>query len=100
MTLHLGAPIFGGMCTDHNDLIDCLGGTTSVAKLLGIRPPSVHEWRTKGIPRGRLIELAPLVEKAPGSRWTRWNLFPDDWWKVWPELIGTEGAPDVPERVA
>ena len=26
----------------------------------------------------------------------RWDLRPDDWHRIWPELIGAEGAPDVP----
>lgn len=26
----------------------------------------------------------------------RWDLRPDDWHRIWPELIGTEGAPGVP----
>lgn len=27
----------------------------------------------------------------------RWDLRPDDWHRIWPELIGAEGAPGVPE---
>lgn len=26
----------------------------------------------------------------------RWELRPDDWYRIWPELIGAEGAPSVP----
>ncbi|MGK2829217.1 hypothetical protein ACSI5F_03810 [Ralstonia pseudosolanacearum] len=37
-----------------NTVIDRLGGTTVVAKICEIKPPSVHEWREKGIPKPRL----------------------------------------------
>ena len=45
---------------DPNVVIDRLGGTTAVAKICKIAPPSVHEWRTRGIPPARLqyLELA------------------------------------------
>ena len=28
-----------------------------------------------------------------------WDLRPSDWWQIWPELIGAEGAPSVQEQV-
>lgn len=37
-----------------NTLIDRLGGTTAVANLCDCKPPSVHQWRTDGIPKYRL----------------------------------------------
>lgn len=37
-----------------NTVIDRLGGTTAVAKLCECKPPSVHQWRTDGIPNYRL----------------------------------------------
>ncbi|MDB5975187.1 MAG: hypothetical protein JWR07_1947 [Nevskia sp.] len=30
----------------------------------------------------------------------RWDLRPNDWYLIWPELIGVEGAPSVPAIVA
>lgn len=42
------------MNIDPNVVIDRLGGTTAVAKLCDCRPPSVHQWRTDGIPKYRL----------------------------------------------
>lgn len=35
---------------DANTIIDALGGTGKVAKLCGITPGSVSQWRNKGIP--------------------------------------------------
>jgi hypothetical protein len=37
-----------------NTVIDRLGGTTATAKICECQPPSVHEWRIKGIPKARL----------------------------------------------
>lgn len=34
-----------------NRLIDELGGTTVVARMCDIQPPSVSEWRIKGVPK-------------------------------------------------
>jgi hypothetical protein len=34
-------------------VIDELGGTSAVARLCGIKPPSVTGWREHGIPRAR-----------------------------------------------
>ena len=57
-----------------SELIDKLGGTTEVARLCDIRPPSVSEWRRKGIPKPwmKFLELArpdafPIVERRSGA---------------------------------
>ncbi|MFD1558321.1 hypothetical protein ACFSHT_22270 [Paraburkholderia silviterrae] len=42
------------MNDEANTIIDRLGGTTAVAKLFDIKPPSVHGWRSDGIPKYRL----------------------------------------------
>ena len=41
-------------------------------------------------------ELCVLIERACARRVMRWNLRPDDWHLIWPELIGADGAPAVP----
>lgn len=79
---------------NDSDLIDLLGGTAVVAKRTRTRPASVSEWRTAGIPVGRRIELGAAIEKAGGGM--RWDQRPDDWFEIWPELVGAEGAPEVP----
>lgn len=57
-----------------SELIDKLGGTTEVARLCDIRPPSVSEWRRKGIPKPwmKFLELArpdafPIAERRSGA---------------------------------
>jgi hypothetical protein len=80
-----------------SELIDALGGTTSVARLTGVKPPSVHEWRGHRIPRDKLVLLVVPIEAK--TQYRRWDLFPNDWHRIWPELIGVDGAPEVPETV-
>lgn len=41
-------------------------------------------------------ELCTQLEIASGRAVRRWNLRPHDWHRIWPELIGAEGAPVVP----
>lgn len=41
-------------------------------------------------------EYCALIEQATGRRVMRWELRPFDWHRIWPELIGAEGAPPVP----
>lgn len=83
---------------NDSELIDRLGGTAVVARMLRIKPPSVHEWRSSGIPKQRLIQLGAEIEKSAGMK--RWDLRPDDWHRIWPELIGQPGAPAIPEEKA
>ena len=70
---------------NHNEFIDKLGGTTAVARLLGIKAPSVHAWRTGGIPDDKMIRLAPLMEQR--GIVSRKTVRPDDWHLIWPELV-------------
>ncbi|GAB3755074.1 hypothetical protein GCM10028795_27230 [Lysobacter olei] len=58
------------LCFHMNDseIIDRLGGTVQVARLCRVRPPSVSEWRTRGIPAARrqfLELLRPDAFKDP-----------------------------------
>lgn len=69
---------------NSSEMIDKLGGTTVVAKMLNVKPPSVHGWRAGGIPDDKLIRLAPILEREGVV--TRRELFPDDWASIWPEL--------------
>jgi hypothetical protein len=74
--------------------IDAVGGPTLVARSLG---GSVQAWcfyrdGKRAFPHKH---AAPL-EKAGGYKVRRWEMFPHDWHRIWPELIGTPGAPTVP----
>lgn len=40
-----------------SEIIDAIGGTFEVARICEVQPPSVSEWRRRGIPRARLMFL-------------------------------------------
>jgi hypothetical protein len=40
------------------------------------------------------VEYCATVDEASSVR--RWDLRPDDWHRIWPELVGADGAPQVP----
>lgn len=65
-----------------NQLIEALGGPAAVARLLGIRTPSVSGWNH--IPTDRKIRLAVIAEDRGIS--TRKDLFPDTYQDIWIEL--------------
>ena len=72
-------------------LIEKLGGTSAVAILLGIKPPSVSEWKkSKTVPRESLIFLAPIAESRGIA--TRAQLLGADAIRIWPELSEKEGV--------
>lgn len=75
--------------TDH-EIIQLLGGVTSVARMLSIKPPSVHAWLVDGIPEGRLRELAAQIEIKSNGRFTRRDRWPDKFAFYWPELATEE----------
>lgn len=66
------------MKTQHPDsrIIDLLGGTSVVAELCDVKPPSVSGWRINGIPKARLMFLRlakPEALKPPSNRSGRPN---------------------------
>lgn len=69
-----------------SEIILLLGGATAVARLLDIKPPSVQEWLTVGIPESRLRELAGHLEIVSGGRFSRRARWPDKYAFYWPEL--------------
>jgi DNA-binding transcriptional regulator YdaS (Cro superfamily) len=45
-------------------------------------------------------ELAVVIDRVSDGAVRRWDLRPEDWHRIWPELIGKDGAPRVTEPVA
>jgi DNA-binding transcriptional regulator YdaS (Cro superfamily) len=41
---------------------------------------------------------AVRAEQMTGGRLRRWHVRKRDWHLIWPELIGTEAAPAIPEE--
>lgn len=68
------------------EIIQLLGGVTAVARLLEIKPPSVHAWLESGIPEPRLRELAGQIEIKSKGRFSRKRRWPEKFAFYWPEL--------------
>lgn len=69
----------------------CGGSPSALAAAIGdgVLRQHVEYWlKTGRVP----AERCAGVERASGI--PRWELRPDDWWKVWPELVGAPGAPE------
>lgn len=57
------------------DIISDLG-PTAIARMFGVRPPSVVEWRTRGIP----AERCPTLERETQGRYCCEAMRPDVHW--------------------
>ena len=71
-----------------SDLIKALGGPTAVARMLGIKPPSVIDWRGRVPP-----ERCPAIELATDGRVTCEQMRQDVRWvrisdPAWPHPQG------------
>lgn len=66
----------------------------SLARALGINPVLISQWK-KGF-RPIPIERCVPIERATEGQVMRWDLRPEDWWQIWPELVCHSNAPEVP----
>ena len=78
------------------------GQTTVFASRCGISPVYLSQIAAGQDKREASPVLCVVIERASGDAVMRWDLRPDDWHLIWPELIGADGAPAVPaaERAA
>lgn len=67
-------------------IIDLLGGTTKVAKLIGVSPNAVSMWRKNNIPYAQFIFLAATLERESHGLITRKDIFPNSYHIIWPEI--------------
>ena len=67
------------------------GRAADLATALGLSPVMVSQWASgvKTVPMNRCT----AIEQATAGVVRRWDLRPNDWHLVWPELIGAKGAP-------
>jgi len=68
-------------------IIDLLGGTNAVAKMCKVASTAVTQWRKNGIPADRFMFLAARIEKESNGLVTRKDLFPNNFWIIWPEML-------------
>jgi len=43
-----------------DEILDILGGESAVAAMLGCGPSSVSNWKARGLPKGRWVDLVTL----------------------------------------
>jgi DNA-binding transcriptional regulator YdaS (Cro superfamily) len=71
-----------------NRAIEAATGVSELARRIGVTQSAVSNWRARGAPVP--VDHCATIEKAVGGAVTRRDLRPDDWWKVWPELVTAE----------
>jgi DNA-binding transcriptional regulator YdaS (Cro superfamily) len=73
------------------------GAVADLARELVVSGSLITQWA-----RGKPVsaERCPEIERATQGAVRRWDLRPDDWHRIWPELIGAEGAPAVASEEA
>lgn len=70
------------------------GRMARLARHLGLSPAFLSQI-AKGV-RPAPAERCAAIEQATSGAVRRWDLRPRDWHRIWPELIGAEGAPALP----
>lgn len=68
--------------------VDSAGGQASLASRLGVKQQHVWNWLNRGgfVPP----EHCASIEQATSGAVTRRELRPDDWHRIWPELVTPE----------
>lgn len=61
-----------------------------ICTALGVSQQAITNWKSRGVVP---VEHCAAIEFATGRVVRRWDLRPDDWHLIWPELISAEGAP-------
>ena len=70
------------------DACDYVGGLSKLAGLVGVKPPTVSQWKNGKRPVP--TERASDIEQVTNGAVTRKDLRPDDWHRQWPELAEQE----------
>lgn len=99
----------------HSTLLALTHGTVLCCKAMSIQDPTPispaerHSWASAtGLSDAYLYqcltdrremdpEQAVKLEKVSEGRVRRWHVRRRSWARIWPELIGTEGAPPIPQ---
>lgn len=74
---------------------------SALAERIGIRNPAqIRQWQHGYANRLPSPENCVAIEQSTDGDVRRWDLRVDDWHRIWPELIGADGAPAVPASEA
>jgi len=68
-----------------------VGGKAELARQIGVSANYLSQM-TRG-ERPIPVERCPSIEAATAGKVMRWDLRPDDWWTIWPELTARKDAP-------
>jgi DNA-binding transcriptional regulator YdaS (Cro superfamily) len=68
-------------------IIDLLGGTAKVARMCKVDSAAVSNWKIRGIPADKYMFLGARIEEASHGLVTRQDLFPKNYFLIWPELL-------------
>ena len=68
-------------------IIDLLGGTAKVARMCKVDPAAVSNWRVRGIPADKYMFLGARIETESHGLVSRKDLFPNNYFLIWPELL-------------
>jgi DNA-binding transcriptional regulator YdaS (Cro superfamily) len=70
------------------------GAGTRIARELGVSLSYLSQMASghRPIP----VKTAVRIEVLTDGAVPRWDMHPDDWHRIWPELIDAPGAPAVP----
>jgi len=78
-----------------DEAIAAAGSQSALAAECGVVQGAVANWKARGrVPP----EYGALIERRTSVR--RERLFPRDWHRIWPELVGRRDAPEVPRQEA
>jgi DNA-binding transcriptional regulator YdaS (Cro superfamily) len=73
-------------------IIDLLGGTAKVARMCKVDSAAVSNWRIRGIPADKYMLLGARIEEVSHGLVTRMDLFPKNYFLIWPELLPKNNA--------
>lgn len=71
-------------------------GLGTLAKRLGVSAQRLSNWLDRGVP----LDFCPVIEQATSGAVMRWDLRPDDWHRIWPELRRRKDAPAIAAKAA
>lgn len=84
-----------------NDYLKTEGALTvsELRQAIGAKSDAqIRQWQHAYAGRTPSPENCTAIERATARQVMRWDLRPDDWHLIWPELVGRKGSP-TPEPV-
>lgn len=85
--------LYDGFMSPIQIAIASVDSQSALASRIGVKQQHVWNWVNRGdrIPAEHCVS----IERVTSGTVMRWDLRPDDWHLIWPELIGADGAPAI-----